>query len=78
MLPAGHSLNRLAAIPLTALAGERFFLYARGANVTQYDSFVEACRNAGFEPSLGPELPHLFATFPAVAAGSGSQSYRAA
>jgi DNA-binding transcriptional LysR family regulator len=71
MLPAGHALERSKAVPLAALAKETFFLFARRMHVRLYDSIIEACRRAGFEPILGRELPHIFAAFPIVAAGVG-------
>jgi DNA-binding transcriptional LysR family regulator len=71
MLPKGHPLNRLHAIPLAALAEETFLFFPRRINTVVYDAFVAACQQAGFEPKMGRELPHLFATFPLVAAGRG-------
>jgi len=71
MLPKDHALDRLASVPLSALDKERFLLFPRRANVIMYDSIIAACREAGFEPNLGQELPHIFAAFPMVAAGLG-------
>jgi DNA-binding transcriptional LysR family regulator len=71
MLPKGHALDRLPAVPLAALANEMLFLFARRMNVGLYDSIIAACQRAGFQPKLGQELPHIFATFPVVAAGLG-------
>jgi DNA-binding transcriptional LysR family regulator len=71
MLPKGHRLERLHAIPLAALAEETFLLFARRMNSVVYDAIIAACRLAGFEPKMGRELPHIFATFPLVAAGRG-------
>jgi DNA-binding transcriptional LysR family regulator len=71
MLPKGHRLDRLPAIPLAALAEETFLLFARRINTVVYDTFIAACQQAGFEPKMGRELPHIFATFPFVAAGRG-------
>lgn len=71
MLPARHNLNRLPSVPFAALAKERFFLFARRMNFVTYDFVIAACHRAGFQPHLGRELPHVFATFPVVAAGLG-------
>jgi DNA-binding transcriptional LysR family regulator len=71
MLPAGHALDPSPAVPLAALAHETFYLFARRMNVGLYDSIIGACRRAGFQPKLGRELPHIFASFPVVAAGLG-------
>jgi DNA-binding transcriptional LysR family regulator len=71
MLPEGHDLCRFQLVPLAALANERFLLFARRMNVDLYDTIVAACRDAGFRPNLGQEMPHIFAPFPFVAAGRG-------
>jgi DNA-binding transcriptional LysR family regulator len=71
MVPKGHALDRLPAVPLAALAGETLFLFARRMNAGLYDSIIAACQRADFQPNLGRELPHIFATFPVVAAGLG-------
>jgi DNA-binding transcriptional LysR family regulator len=71
MLPSGHQLERLTTVPLAALANEKFFLFARRMNIGMYDAIVAACHRAGFRPVVGRELPHIFATFPVVAAGRG-------
>jgi len=70
MLPEKHSLNRLNSIPLAALANERFFLFPRHMNPIAYDAVIAACRQAGFQPNFGWEVPPL-AIFPVVAAGLG-------
>jgi DNA-binding transcriptional LysR family regulator len=71
ILPEGHALARSPSVPLAALTKERFFLFARRMNVIMYDYIIAACHRAGFQPNLGRELPHIFATFPVVAAGLG-------
>jgi len=71
MLPEGHKLSRKPVVALIALAKEKFFLPARHGNARMYDSFVAACRLAGFEPDLNNAAPHVLAIFPVVAAGLG-------
>jgi len=70
MLPEKHSLNRLNSIPLAALANEQFFLFPRRMNPVSYDAVVAACRQAGFQPHFGWQVPAL-AIFPVVSAGLG-------
>jgi DNA-binding transcriptional LysR family regulator len=71
MLPQGHALEHLPALSLAALAKEKYFLFPRRLHTALYDSIIAACQRAGFEPMIGRELPHIFATFPVVAAGLG-------
>ena len=71
MLPEGHPLGGRSSIPLAALAKEKITLFSRRMNVGMHDSIIAACHRAGFQPIIGPEWPHLFASFPIVAAGLG-------
>jgi len=71
VLPEGHPLDRPPAIPLAALAKEKFYLFPRRSNAPMFDAIMAACGRAGFQPMLGRELPHIFAALPIVAAGLG-------
>ncbi|MFG2721991.1 LysR substrate-binding domain-containing protein [Streptomyces sp. NPDC048416] len=53
-LPACHALAGGDEIDLADLAGLPLRITARQDNPHLYDTVVEACRSAGFEPMLGP------------------------
>jgi DNA-binding transcriptional LysR family regulator len=71
VLPAKHRLAKKAAVPLSALAHERFVMFPRDLNPEIYDAVMAACRHAGFEPMLGQEAPQVLNIPPLVAAGFG-------
>jgi DNA-binding transcriptional LysR family regulator len=71
VVPSGHPLAGAASAPLAALATETFVFYPRALNPGNYDSIVEACRCAGFDPKLGQEAPQIVSVIPMVAAGLG-------
>jgi DNA-binding transcriptional LysR family regulator len=77
-LPSGHPLARRAsggetALSLKALADETFILFGRprGAMTLQSNAVVAACQAAGFNPRIGPIVPHISARLNFVAAGLG-------
>ena len=72
-LPTGHALARQKTLTLKALAGETFILFGRpgGALTSQSHAVVAACQDAGFEPHLGPAVPHISSRLNLVAAGLG-------
>jgi DNA-binding transcriptional LysR family regulator len=71
VLPVGHRLSPLTLVPLAALAKEMFVLYPRALNPGNYDAVIDACRRAGFNPTLGQEAPQVVSVAPLVAAGLG-------
>jgi len=71
VLPAGHPLTSLPAVPLAALARETFVMFPRALNPGFYDSIIESCERAGFTPVRGQETPHLVASLLMVGAGYG-------
>jgi DNA-binding transcriptional LysR family regulator len=71
VLPAAHRLARMSAVPLAALAGEPLLLFPRGAGPGLYDEITNACRQAGFEPKLGPVAPQVTSVANLVAAEAG-------
>ncbi len=71
VLPVGHRLSLLTLVPLAALAKEMFVLYPRALNPGNYDAVIDACRRAGFNPTLGQEAPQVVSVAPLVAAGLG-------
>ena len=78
-LPSGHPLCPTdtdtdledMALPLAALALERFILYRRPLGPGLYDTIIAACHGAGFSPEVGQEAPRILSTLNLVAAGLG-------
>ncbi|MFJ6325603.1 MULTISPECIES: LysR family transcriptional regulator [unclassified Rhizobium] len=58
-LPSGHPLAGAASLPLSALSGEPFVLFPRIAGPSLFDGIIAACRQAGFEPTLGQVAPEI-------------------
>ena len=48
-----------------------FLLFPREIAPTLYDTIVDACRKAGFEPIIGQVVPHMTAILNLVAAELG-------
>lgn len=71
-LPTGHSLaGRPGAVALAELADETFILTPREVGAGLYDTVVEACRLAGFEPRFGQPAPQIATLLSLVAAEFG-------
>ncbi len=71
ILPTGHALSGSASAPLSAIAKDPLILFPRALNPGNYDSIIDACHRAGFNPVLGPEAPQVVSIIPMVAAGLG-------
>ena len=71
VVPSGHSLARSGPLPLSKLAAETFALFAREAGPSLFDELLAACREAGFEPTLGQQAPQITSVAHLVAAGLG-------
>ena len=71
VLPVTHRLASQRTLPLKALANEPFVLIPREASPRLHDEIIEACRKAGFEPTLGQQAPQLSSVVNLVAAGFG-------
>jgi len=71
VLPAAHPLAKRRRIPLSALADESFILIPRGASPMLHDEILSACRNAGFDPTLGQQAPQLSSVVNLVSAEFG-------
>jgi DNA-binding transcriptional LysR family regulator len=71
VLPVKHPLAAKRKLPLAALAGESFVLIPREASPTLHDEIVTACRQAGFEPTLGQQAPQLSSVVSLVSAEFG-------
>ena len=52
-LPKRHSAAGLQEIDLAMLKDDPFLLFPREVAPTVYDTVVDACRKAGFEPIIG-------------------------
>jgi len=72
VLPAAHPLaGGTAPLDLRDLAGERFILVRQPGAPGIYENVVNACRAAGFTPSVVAEVPHMLTNVNLVAAGAG-------
>ncbi|HWH15851.1 MAG TPA: LysR family transcriptional regulator [Miltoncostaeaceae bacterium] len=70
-LPDFHPLAARAEVPLAALAGEPFVLFARENNPPFYDDVLAACRAAGFSPRVVQVARSMPTIASLVAAGIG-------
>ncbi|RJO70624.1 LysR family transcriptional regulator [Nocardia panacis] len=71
-IPARHDLAVLREIDLARLAELPLRLVARSHNPALYDLVIGCCRQAGFEPVLGPEFTTDQDTLAAVGFGQPS------
>jgi DNA-binding transcriptional LysR family regulator len=70
-LPANHPCAARAEIELADLRNDPFLLFPRAVSPTLYDSVIDACRKAGFDPVLGQAAPHMASIVTLVAAELG-------
>jgi DNA-binding transcriptional LysR family regulator len=70
-LPLDHPLVKASALPLSALAKDRFLLFPRSAGPGFFDEIISSCRRAGFEPKMGYEAPQITSVGNMIAAGLG-------
>ncbi|NTZ83613.1 LysR family transcriptional regulator [Burkholderia metallica] len=72
VLPRAHRLARVTEpVRLAELANETFILFPRAIGTGLYDSIVEGCRHAGFEPKLTQDASQIASIVPMVGAGFG-------
>ncbi|MGG7569378.1 LysR substrate-binding domain-containing protein [Streptomyces sirii] len=71
-LPVGHPLTARAEIDLADLAGLPLRITAREDNPHLYDTVVQACQDAGFEPALGPAFTSGQTALAAIGTGRPS------
>jgi DNA-binding transcriptional LysR family regulator len=71
VVPKRHHAAALKQIDLALLKDDPFLLFPREIAPTLYDTILEACRNAGFEPSIGQLAPHMASIVNLVAAELG-------
>src|ERR1700729_4414008 len=70
-LPKRHPAAALEKIDLARLENDPFLLFSRELAPGLYDTVVNACRKAGFEPIIGQVVPHMTAILNLVAAELG-------
>jgi len=70
-LPKRHSAAGLQEVDLAMLKDDPFLLFPREVAPTVYDTVVDACRKAGFEPIIGQVAPHFTSIVNLVAAELG-------
>ena len=70
-LPERHSAAALEEIELATLKHDPFLLFPREIGPALYDTVVEACQNAGFEPIIGQLAPQIASIVNLVAADLG-------
>jgi DNA-binding transcriptional LysR family regulator len=70
-LPEHHHAAAVEQIDLELLKDDPFLLFPREIAPTLYDTVVDACRKAGFEPIIGQLVPHMASIVNLVAAALG-------
>src|SRR5258708_31533717 len=70
-LPKRHSAASQQEIDLGMLKDDPFLLFPREVAPTIYDTVIDACRKAGFEPTIGQVAPHFTSIVNLVAAELG-------
>ena len=70
-LPKRHHAAAFQQIDLARLKDDPFLLFPRDIAPTLYDTIVDACRKAGFEPIIGQSVPHMASIVNLVAAELG-------
>jgi DNA-binding transcriptional LysR family regulator len=70
-LPASHPAASQQAVELATLSEDTFLLFPRAIGPMLYDSIINACRKAGFEPVIGQIVPQIASIIVLVAAELG-------
>jgi DNA-binding transcriptional LysR family regulator len=70
-LPKDHPAAPQPEIDLPTLKDEPFVLFPRAVGPTLYDTIVGACRQAGFDPTIGQLAPQIASIVNLVAAELG-------
>src|ERR1700721_2721211 len=70
-LPKAHPAAALKKVDLAMLEHDPFLLFPREVAPTIYDTIVEACRTACFEPGISQLAPHFSTIVNLVAAELG-------
>ena len=70
-LPIGHPVAAQQEVELATLKEDPFLLFPRVVGPTLYDSIINTCRAAGFEPIIGQFAPQIASVVNLVAAELG-------
>jgi DNA-binding transcriptional LysR family regulator len=70
-LPASHPAVAQQAVDLATLRLDPFLLFPRPIGPRLYDSVIDACRKAGFDPVIVQFVPQLVSVITLVAADLG-------
>jgi DNA-binding transcriptional LysR family regulator len=70
-LPTTHPAAKSVEIELIRLRNDALIMIPRNAGPTLFDTVILACRQAGFEPTLGQAAPQISAVVTLVAAELG-------
>jgi DNA-binding transcriptional LysR family regulator len=70
-LPASHPAVAQQAVDLATLRLDPFLLFPRPIGPRLYDSIIDACRRAGFDPMIVQLVPQLVSVITLVAADLG-------
>ncbi|HEX4180773.1 MAG TPA: LysR family transcriptional regulator [Caulobacteraceae bacterium] len=70
-LPANHRSATGQEVDLADLKTESFLMFPRPIGPTLYDSIIDACRKAGFDPVIGQLAPQIASVITLVAAELG-------
>jgi DNA-binding transcriptional LysR family regulator len=70
-LPVSHPAAAREEVDLKLLKNDLFVLFPRAVGPTVYDTIIDACRQAGFEPELGQFAPQIDSVVNFVAAELG-------
>ena len=70
-LPSGHALAGRRRIRLEQMKDESFVLFDRDVSAASYDSIIDMCRGAGFEPRVRHEVRHWLSVLAVVSQGMG-------
>jgi DNA-binding transcriptional LysR family regulator len=71
VLPASHPVAKSIEIDLVRLQSDALILTPRDIGPTLFDTVIQACRQAGFEPALGQSAPNICSIVTLVAAELG-------
>ncbi|PVF12084.1 LysR family transcriptional regulator, partial [Yersinia pestis] len=71
VMAENHPAASYEEISLSAFRDETFLLFPREIGLTLYDSVIESCRTAGFEPTIGQLAPQIASVINLVAAEMG-------
>jgi len=70
-LPTSHAAADRKKVNLATLRNDPFLLFPRAIGPTLYDRIIDACRKAGFEPTIGQLAPQIASIVNLVAAELG-------